>query len=553
MTTAHRFRRPRQVAVLAGVALAAITLTACGSSSGASGSSPTDDGGTPVAGGRLKLAFWSDFQGCIDPNQVYWIESRSIDRNIADSLTDQDPETGEIKPWLATKWTVNADATQYTFTLRDGVTFSDGTPLTADSVKQAYDAVKALGAKSTLGLSYLANYKSTTVVDPKTVQVDFSAPNAAFLQATSTTTLAILSASTYAATPEERCAGKVIASGAFTLDNYTAGKAVSITKRTGYKWASPLVKNQGEAHLDGIDVSYIAEDSVRVGSLTSGAIDVAWPRLPISEADQQVIKSAGGSIVTRSLPGPASLLLPNAAPGKVLNDATVRQALNKAIDRKSYAATIFWSEYPAATSVFDTSTPYYKDTSAALAFDLDGANKLLDGAGWAKGSDGIRSKDGKRLTVNYVSNASGPGEQLLQDQLKKAGIDLQIKVLTSAQLTPALTAGDFDLTGSYFTRADPSVLGSVLDQKVTKAYSASFTQDATQAAKVSELFDDGISTIDAKKREAAYGDLQDYLVKEGIAWPLYERLQVVGLAKKVKGFAWTSESFLRANDIWLQS
>jgi peptide/nickel transport system substrate-binding protein len=542
----HRRFRPL-VSALALLTVGALTA-ACG---GGSSSQSASAGGAPVPGGTLKIAFWDDQQGCIDPNQVYWIESRSLDRQFADSLTDQDPKTGKIVPWLASKWTINKDATSYTFTLRDGVTFSDGTPLDATAVKTAYDATFALGPKSLLGLTYLAGYKSSTVIDPKTLKVDFTTANAAFLQATSTTTLAVLSPKTYLLTPEERCAGKVIGSGPFTLDTYTAATKAHLTKRKDYAWPSALVQNQGAAYLDAIDVSYIKEDSVRVGSLTSGAIDIAWPRLPISEADQQVIKASGGVIESRPLPGISDAYLPNVSKGGPLADVKVRQALQKSIDRKSYASTIFWADYPVVAGPFDSTTPYAVSQSEQLAYDPTGAGALLDQAGWKVGDGGYRFKDGRKLTLVQPLTTATPGDQLLQDQLKKVGFDLQLKVLTAAQYQPAVAAGNYDVVATYYTRADPSVLGSVLDQSVSKAGTATFSQDPATAKQVSTLFGNGLKAVDDTARGDAYAALQKYLIEQGISLPIYERVQVAGLAPKVHGFAWTSEAFLRANDIWL--
>jgi peptide/nickel transport system substrate-binding protein len=535
---------------------AMLALAAC--SSGSSGGGSTQSGsaaaaGKPVTGGTLKIAFASDLQGAFDPNQVYWIETRSLNRNFADSLTDQDPATGEIVPWLATSWTVNADASQYTFVLRDGVTFSDGTPLDAAAVKTAFDGIVALGANSTLGITYMAGYKSTTVIDPKTVTVAFNGPNAQFLQATSTTTLSILSPATYSKSVAERAAGAVIGSGPFTLVTYQAGQSVKLAKRADYAWPSKLVKNQGAAYLDGIEVTYIAEDSVRVGNLTSGTIDVAWPRLPISDADQKVIQASGGTIVTRSLPGISDIILPNAAAGKTLADIKVRQAINKAIDRKSYASTVFWADYPVVKSPLESSTPGWADESSLLAYDKTGAGTLLTSAGWVLGSDGYRAKNGQRLTLTYILTVSTPGAQLLQDQLKQVGIDLQLKVVTSAQTTALYKSGDYDFAETYLTRGDASVLGSILDLSLVKSPTGVNSQDAATAAKVSGYFAQGLATTDAAKRAAIYGDLQKYVIDQGVVFPIYERLQVTGLSNKVKGFAWTSEAFLRANDIWKSS
>ncbi|MBT0772185.1 ABC transporter substrate-binding protein [Kineosporia sp. J2-2] len=540
----HRYKRPL-------IALTALALlSACGG--GATAAGDGGDEGTPVKGGTLRLAFWDDQQGCIDPNQVYWIESRSLNRQFADSLTDQDPETGKIVPWLATSWKINDDATKYTFELRDDVTFSDGTAFDAAAVKTAFDATHDLGAKSLLGLTYTAGYKSSKVIDDHTVEVDFDTPNAAFLQATSTTTLSILSPKTYEQTPEERCTGEnLVGTGAFTLDSYTAATEAHLTRRDDYAWPSQLVKNQGAAYLDAIEVSYIKEDSVRVGSLTSGSVDIAWPRLPISEADQKVIEATGASVESRSLPGISSSYFPNVTEGRVLADEKVRQALQKAIDRKSYASTIFWADYPVVTGPFDSTTPYSTDGSAALAHDLEGAKKLLDEAGWSAGADGYRTKDGKTLTLTIPVRDTTPGDQLVQDQLKQAGFRVELKVLTLAQYQAAAAGGEYDLLGTYYTRADPSVLGSVLDQAVSQAGTAQLSQAGATADEISGLFRAGLEATDDGKRSGAYADLQQEILEQGVMFPLYERVQTAGISAKVHGFAWTSEAFLRANDIWV--
>ncbi|MDX6353235.1 MAG: peptide/nickel transport system substrate-binding protein, partial [Streptomyces sp.] len=299
--------------------------------------------------------------------------------------------------------------------------------------------------------------------------------------------------------------------------------------------------------------TYIAEDSVRVGNLLSGDIDISWPRLPISQADQARITATGDAIVQRALPGITDELLPNLKNGGPLADLRVRQALNKAIDRKSYASTVFWDGYPVVSSPLESSTPGWKNESALLGYDVAGAGTLLDQAGWTLDSDGYRYKSGKKLSLVYITTANSTGAQLLQDQLKKVGIDLQLKVVTAAQRSTLEASGDYDLDESYLTRADPSVLGSTLDLSVVKSAPGANTQDAATAKQVSAYFADGLTTLDETKRFAAYADLQKYLIEQGVVFPIYERVQVSGVSKNIQGFAWTSESFLRANDIWKAS
>lgn len=553
--TNSRFRRSWKVATALAVA-AGLSLTACSAGTEAA---PASDDATPVAGGTLKLAFFPDNAAfsCVDPFQVYWIEHRTVIRNFADSLTDQDPETGELKPWLATDWSVNDAGTEYTFNLRDDVTFSDGTKFDATSVKTAFDNDKATLATlpAAYGGVYLSGYDSTEVVDDDTVVVKFATPNAAFLQGTSTTNLAILAASSYEQDPTARCLGTgLIGSGPFVLDSYTPGTGIELSKRDGYAWGSELRENTGEAYLDGISITYVAEDSVRVGQLTSDAIDLAWGRNPISENDQALITSGGDTVESRSLPGPAYNYYPNVSEGKILADEKVRQAVQKAIDKETFASTVYSADYPAATGVYNTTTPYYKDESKAIAFDEDGANELLDEAGWTLGDDGYRYKDGQKLTLSTpIVTQFSSGDQLIQDQLKQVGIDLELNVITAAQRSEVLNAGDYDLISTYYTRADPGVIQWIIDPRYagSKAQAVNnFT--AEQATQVQALLDEGTATIDTDARAAVYAELQDYLVDNALVFPFAERVQTVGVSSAVHGFRFTSEAFGDFAGVWLQ-
>lgn len=549
-------RRTWRAATAVAVA-AAFALTAC-SGTGSAEPSASAAAETPQEGGRLKLAFWPDNAAfaCVDPFQVYWIEHRTVIRNFADSLTDQDPETGEITPWLATDWSINDAGTEYTFNLRDDVTFSDGTKFDANSVKTAFDNDKATAAAlpGAFGASYIAGYDSTEVVDDDTVVVKFTAPNAAFLQATSTTTLAILAPSSYEKTPEQRCLGEgVIGSGPFTLDSYVPATSLSLTKRADYDWGSELRAHTGAAYLDGIDVSYVAEDSVRVGQLTSDEVDIAWPRNPFTENDQALIAASGDTVESRSLPGPASNYYPNTSAGHVLADPSVRTAVQKALDLESYASTLYGADYPVVSSIFDTTTPGYEDESTLLAHDADGAVELLDDAGWALGSDGYRSKDGQKLTISIPVTAALPGDQLVQDQLKAVGIDVELNVITAAQRSEVLNSGDYDLIGSYLTRGDPVVIQAIIDSRyaTSKALAANLLTPE-QAAEVQKLVDQGGSTIDPTARASVYAELSTYLLKNALVFPTFERVQLAGFSSAVHGFRYTSEAFGDFADTWLE-
>ena len=503
----------------------------------------------------LKIAFFGDNTTLVsvDPFQVYWLEHRVLLRNVAESLTDQSPDDGKIIPWLAKSWEVSDDALSYTFHLRNDVTFSNGERFDAQAVKAAFDSNKAFAAQlpATFGATYLAGYDHAEVVDDFTVKLVLSRPNAGFLQATSTTNLAILAPASYALSAKERSLGKIIGTGPFILEHYTPETGARLTRRQGYAWASASMKNKGDAHLDAVEISYIPEESVRNGLFLQGQADVLWPRNPFSEVDLKLYQGKGATIQSRALPGPALNLYPNTRGQRVLADKRVRQALLKAIDRKSYASTVYNADFPVVSGVYDVTTPYFKNQADKLAYDPEGAARLLDEAGWSTGADGYRQKDGKRLSLGYNINGSETaGDVLVQDQLRKVGIDLKLNVVTRAEWTAANAAGNYDLTSTYMTRADRIILQTILDPRSANSSTlATNTYEPSTLPRATALFDAGITATQAAQRASAYGDLQDLLVNEASAFPIYERVWQAATASRVRNFHWTAEGFAFLGDI----
>ncbi|MGY1900707.1 ABC transporter substrate-binding protein [Nocardia gipuzkoensis] len=182
--------------------------SACDASAG---SQPGGDPGPPKPGGTLTFAVASD-AGCVDPQQVGSGDTFYSLRETVDSLTDQDPATRKTVPWLAQRWEVDEQAKSFTFHLRPGVTFSDGSPVNAQVVKDNFDAIPKLGALAILSKGYVSGYVGTEVIDDYTARITFEQPNAQFLQATSTAALGLVSASSAAKTPQQRCSDGVVGS-----------------------------------------------------------------------------------------------------------------------------------------------------------------------------------------------------------------------------------------------------------------------------------------------------------------------------------------------------
>ncbi|GAB1511034.1 ABC transporter substrate-binding protein [Actinophytocola sp. KF-1] len=485
-------------------------LTACGT-----GSAENGPAATLTAGLAAPI-------GCLDPHQTPQTPNLQVSRQFVDSLTDQDPETGEIVPWLAESWTVDERATRFTFTLRDGVTFSDGTPLDAAAVVANLDDVAALGARSPLGATYLAGYAGATASGPRTVEVRFDTPSAQFLQATSMVTLGLLSPDTLARPPEKRCAGTLTGSGPFVLDEVALNEEVRLTARDGYAWASDLATHRGTPRVRTLVFAIVTDASARHGSLVSGQLDADLQVLQQDEASFGGDDVQGPRLLSGTRPGVVYTLLPNES-RPALRDPAVRRAIGLALDRAEFAPLLSAGERPA-TDVLATTTPGYADRG--LRFDRREAVRLLDAAGLRPGPDGVR------LSFTLVYSATeryGAVYQLMAQQLADVGIELRVTPLDDATNSARQSAGDYDFVSWAVTRGDPAVLASLYP--VASANPLRRTAPDEVDTAIAAI----ASVVDPRERARAVDTAAKAILAGGHGIPLFEQASSVGLAARVSG------------------
>lgn len=549
--TDHRYRksttmntpRPGRRHLLVPAALltaASLALAACGSGANAEDSAA----GSPVSGGKATFAVSSD-AGCVDPQQVGSNDTIWSTRQIVDSLTDQNPETGEIVPWLAESWEISDDTKSFTFHLRKGATFSDGAAVDAAAVKANLDRAVNLGARATLARGYLAGYVSSTVVDPQTVTVTFNQPNAQFLQATSTHSLGLLSPASVALSDDERCKS-VIGSGPFVLGSYTPNQSIVLTKRDGYDWGSSLWKHKGEAYLDQVTFQIVPESGVRAGSLQSGEVDAISS---IGPQDEAAFKGTDVVLQDRSNPGVVfNLGFNNSRP--LGTDPVVREALSLVIDRQQVVDTVYTSQTKPATSILASTTPMYASQKDALGSDPKKAAKILEDAGWAKGSDGIYAKDGQKLTLTVswaaVIGTNKPALELIQQQAAEAGIDIQLKELQLTESTSVVSSGDFDIYWANVTRADPDILRSSYSTALANNYRLPASDlDDVLAAQASES--------DPTKRAEYAAQAQKLIVDNYYVIPVVELTTVLAHGAKIHEITYDASSRIQLFDTWVDA
>ncbi|MDN4640190.1 ABC transporter substrate-binding protein [Agreia sp. PsM10] len=524
------FSRPRPLRIAGSLALvtaAALVLAGCSTPAGS---------GEKTEGGTITFGVDVDPVGHLDVHSSQLDINAILQRPVFDSLVSQNAD-GTIVPWLATSWQVSDDGLQYTFDLRDDVTFSDGEKFDAAAVKANFDhivdpATESAQASSLIGGEY---YAGTEVIDDTTVRVNFSQPYAPFLANAASVELGFYSPKVLAEHADELKAGGPgisVGSGPFILSEYTPGSELVYTRNPDYDWAPEGATAQGPATIDELDVKILPESSVRTSALTSGQVDVIGDTAP-SSLDQI---GDGFTVTSTESPGvPYSLYLNVTRP--VFSDVEVRKAFAGGFDLDAAVKAVFSDSYQRAYSILGPTTPDSYDAAleTSASFDADAANDALDAAGWSeRDSDGYRTKNGERLSARWISYTPVNEDNanlanLIQDGLKKIGFEVVHDQLEPGAYLDAYLAGDYDLTDWGFLSADADVLRSHLG---TGGYqNASHLSDPEIDATLASA----VATTDASQRAELYTQLQQWNAENAVIVPLYVPEYILASSKKVGG------------------
>ncbi|AKK07690.1 TIGR04028 family ABC transporter substrate-binding protein [Corynebacterium testudinoris] len=463
--------------------------------------------------------------------------------NITDRLLYQDPDTLELHPWIAVELPeINSDATEYTFRIRTDVTYSDGTAVSAENVVANLDLYGLGNQDRRLTASeQINNYEYGEVLSPDTVRFHFSAPSPGFAQAVSTLNAGLLADSSLAQSIEGFGPGKatgVIGSGPFVITEEALGSGLTLSAREDYDWAPESLETQGRPWLDQIHFVLAGEDSVRTGALVAGQAQIARQ---IEAPVERHLENSGITILSAGTNGVNNgLSLRFRHP--LLEDIRVRQAIIAGVDREEIIRTLFSDSYPLATSSLASTALGYTDTSAAYIYDPQRATELLDAAGWTPGDDGIRVKDGHRLSLNVNHSLPQPRSQdvitKIQENLKRIGIEVTLQPGDQAAQNAAVLSQDtIQVMHTMVGRADYDVIKSQY-YSTNRNSLLNFHRDDGSIGdpELERLLEAVSSSAREEDRAAASAEVQRYLADNAYVLPLFEEPQVFGIQPYVHGF-----------------
>ena len=457
--------------------------------------------------------------------------------HVTDKLLYVDAD-GKVSPWVAERWEQNDTATEFTLHLKSGVTFSDGTPLDASAVVANLDIWYA-GRKSEginpIGL-FPKTYDHANAVDATTVKVFFKKPTLGFIPTLGYHGSILISPKTIAQPAAQQAdLSKTSGSGPYVVDSWKEGDFVKLVKRKDYNWGPPAVGHTGPAFLDSITYKLVSEPSLRVASVQSGQADIAYNASP---QELQSLKAEGFTIATPRYLGFVNGWAINTklAP---YDDVKVRQALQAGINRQEIIDTVYTPDWKLATSFIQSNVPGATDQSNLLAYNPDKAERLLDEAGWIKGANGIRTKNGEPLLLTLYSNpylaTSKSVDELIAQQLGKIGWKVTIRaydVVTFGQKVkyggPAVPA--YEVTRSFI---DAGTVASIL----TNANNGEnwFALDESDKT-LNELRDKIASAGSTETRKPLLDELQKYILDQGYFIPRTQIVQRIYVqSPKLKG------------------
>lgn len=460
-----------------------------------------------------------------------------------DRLLYQDPETLELSPWIATELPkVNADATEYTFTIRTDVTYSDGTPMTAENIVKNFDLFgKGDKFRKLTASEQITNYDHGEVINDHTVKFHFSAPAPGFAQATSSYNAGLISDASLDFDNSKFAPGNaknVIGSGPFVVAEEKMGTELLLKAREDYDWAPKASEHQGRAYIDGIRYVLASEESVRIGGLLAGQGDIARQ---IEAPEEKHIREEGLNVSSHSTNG-ATNQFAFRFRHPLLQDIRVRQAIIAGVDRDDILKTLFSDSYPKATSVLSSTAKGYVNHEDAYQYDPEKAKRLLDEAGWVPGLDGIRVKDGKRLSLNINEALPQPRSRevitKVQEHLARIGIEITLNPGDrAAQDADSMDMNKVQIRHTMVGRADYDVIKSHLHSENRDAL-LNLDPDTEKLGdpELEALLDKIASSPKEADRAQAAADVQQLMADKAYSLPLFEEPQVYGMQTYIEGF-----------------
>lgn len=437
----------------------------------------------------------------LDPHVDTDAGTRDVVFNLYEGIVKPTSDGGFI-PAVASDYIISDDAKTYTFTLRDGITFHDGTPVTIEDVKYSIDRYAEIQGESS---AFSSLVDSVEVQDDKTLVVNLKESYSEFLPMM---TIAIIPQS------NEDPAGNPIGTGPFKYVSYTPGQNLELEKYDGY-W------QEGVPSLDSVEFKFIADVDTAFVELQAGTIDI----LKYLTSAQAETLGDDYNIVQGSMNLVHAMYLNSAY--EPLSKTEVRQALCYAVDRDAINNFIFGGKsHIIGSHMIPAMSKYYEpEAETVYSYDPEKAKELLADAGYADGFD-------LEITVPSSYSQHVDSAQIIADELSQVGINVTLnQVEWSTWLQDVYKGGNFQATVIGFD-------GTLAPSDWLKKY---VTDDAKNFMHYSnteydDVFNTAYTTVDDDVKVENYKKAQMILAEDAAAVYIEDPANLVAVSKKFGGY-----------------
>jgi peptide/nickel transport system substrate-binding protein len=520
-----KHRTTTAITLIAVSALAA--LAGCGGSSGSSSGTAAAASGAAVRGGDLTIARTADSQS-MNNTTVFDNESIWIFEQIFQTLYTVTPNGKGVQPMLATGYKVSADKKTYTFTLRPGVKFSTGQPMTSADVKFSIDQASA-AAK---GWGYINTaIKSVAAPTPSTVVITLKYPWAPLLADLSLFSNGIVPAN-YGGKSETAFYNAPVGTGPFKWDYWHKGSALKLVRNPNY-W------EKGKPYLNSVTWTDVPSDNTRELQLKGGQAQVdefpAWSTVGSLKTTPDVTMNLFNSTRTDYLAFNELR--------KPFQDVHVRRAISLAVDRAALVKAVLFGNGKPANSLFPPQVPYYQAATPGLQYNLAQAKQEMAKSSVPHGfSTTILVSSG---FSDYVTIAT-----ILQSELKPLGINLKIQQLDPNTANTNQQSLKYDMTLTYWTMdiPDPDELATFGVDPNSGARSFFTAYNNPTVVKATH---DAEQTLSTSARQDLYNTVQSDSASDAFMAFLYNSPYAYATSSSVHGFYVTPLGNYHLENVWL--
>ena len=443
----------------------------------------------------------------LDPHRTAGTLTFQVLKSVYDTLVEPD-ENGKIVPALAERWDLSEDGRIWTFRLRGGVTFHDGTPLSSRDVKATFLRLLDKNTASPNSTEFSA-ITEIEIPDDRTVAFVLHSPSAPFLASLASGWSAILPASLIAAGHD--FGSRPVGTGPFVFSEWVRDNKIVLKKNAAY-WMS------GKPRLPGVEFRIIVERSVQVQGLLAGQLDICDL---YDDVDVPILEKSPDTLVEKKLTSLVMVMAMNTS-RPALSDIRVRQAINHAVDKQKVLDIAYGGGVPSGTFM-DNDDPYYRDFTDFYPYNPERARSLLSNSGAA----------GDRVLEMVLPQNFEPhvrAGQLYQEMLSRVGLSVKIRLVDwSTWISDVYRGGNYDLTVIGHTgKLDP-------DNRLT-GYGTERTYVRWINLETAKLIAEARTLPDFAARKEKYDRILEIMAREVPFVFTGTSYRYIGMRKNVEGF-----------------